>query len=121
VPDLEEAARLYETSLGMSRGLHRVLPERGVEVQFMHLPGSTIELLAPVGENSTVARFLERRGAGLHHLSYEVQDIEGTLAALAARGVELIDASPRPGAEGKRVAFLHPRSAGGVLIEIQEA
>ena len=121
MPDLEEAARLYETSLGMSRGLHRVLPERGVEVQFMHLPGSTIELLAPVGENSTVARFLERRGAGLHHLSYEVQDIEGTLAALAARGVELIDASPRPGAEGKRVAFLHPRSAGGVLIEIQEA
>jgi methylmalonyl-CoA epimerase len=121
VPDLEAAAVQQETVFGMSRGLRRALPDRGVEVQFMHLPGCAIELLAPLGDESPVARFLARRGPGLHHLCYEVEDIHAAIAALVDRGVEMIDQAPRPGAEGKLVAFAQPRSTGGVLIELQQA
>ena len=121
VDRLDEAVALYESSFGMTRGLRKALPDRGVEVQFMHLSGSTVELLAPLGDDSPVARFLARRGPGMHHLCYEVDNIQEALTALEARGLELIDRVPRPGAEGKNVAFLQPKSTAGVLIELQEA
>lgn len=118
---LEEAAKLYETAFGMTRGLHVRLPERGVEVQFMEQPGTRIELLAALGEDSPLHKFLLRRGPGLHHLCFEVQDIHLALQQLSSRGLQVLDQEPRPGAEGKPVAFLHPGSAGGVLIELQQA
>lgn len=121
VKQLDEAIAQYEGSFGMSRGLRVKLPDRGVEVQFMHLPGSAVELLAPVGDDSPVARFLAQRGPGMHHLCYEVEDIDLALASLVEQGLEAIDRVSRPGAEGKRVAFIQPRSALGVLIELQEA
>ena len=121
VEDLSDAITLYQSNFGMSPGLRVSLPERGVEVQFFHLAGSTVELLAPLGNDSPVARFLAKRGPGMHHLCYEVDNITSALAELAALGMELIDAKPRPGAEGKLVAFVQPRSTGGVLIELQQA
>ena len=121
VTDLEGAAKLYETSFGMTRGLHRLMPERGVEVQFMVLPGTVIELLAPLGDDSPVQKFIERRGPGLHHLCFEVADIEKALADCRRQGLEPIDLKPRPGAEDKLVAFLMPSPAFGVLIELQQA
>lgn len=120
VERLDLARKLYE-SFGMTPGLHVTLPERGVEVQFLHLADSTVELLAPLGADSTVARFLASRGPGMHHLCYEVENIEQALAELVALGMEPIDSKPRPGAEGKPVAFLQPQSTGGVLIELQQA
>jgi len=81
---------------------------------------SELELLEPLSEASPVAKFLEKRGEGIHHICLEVADIEAALAQLAAQGAELIDKAPRRGAEGKRVAFIHPRSAHGVLIELVE-
>jgi methylmalonyl-CoA/ethylmalonyl-CoA epimerase len=121
VADLESAVRLYESVFGMTRGLRRVLPERGVEVQFMSLPGTLVELLAPLGDDSPVQKFLTRRGPGLHHLCFEVADLSKALAEFEQQGLELIDRVARPGAEGKLVAFLQPRSTGGVLIELQQA
>lgn len=119
VPDLQEAARLYETVFGMTRGLHRELPEHGVEVLFLHLPGTDLELLAPLGGDSPLTKFLESHGAGMHHLCYEVDDIYAALADCSRAGLELVDRAPRPGAEGKLVAFIKPTL--GVLIELQQA
>lgn len=121
VLQLEEAARLYETAFGMTRGLHVRMPERGVEVQFMEQPGTRIELLAVLGGESPLQKSLDRRGPGLHHLCFEVKDIHQALKQLSARGFQILDPEPRPGAEGKLVAFLHPGSALGVLIELQQA
>jgi methylmalonyl-CoA/ethylmalonyl-CoA epimerase len=77
-----------------------------------------VELLEPLGPDTAVGRFLERRGQALHHVAYRSRDLQGDLDRLAAQGIELIDATPRPGARGHLVAFLHPRSTGGVLIEL---
>ena len=120
VADLETASTQYESLFGFRRGLQRELPQRGVSVVFFESPGAKIELLAPLGAESTVARFLAKQGPGLHHLCYEVGDIRQALSELQAAGLEAIDREPREGAEGKLVAFLHPRTAGGVLIELQQ-
>jgi methylmalonyl-CoA/ethylmalonyl-CoA epimerase len=97
-------------------------PERvegqGVEVCFLGTGFGKIELVRPLGPDSPVARFLTRRGTGLHHIAYRVADIDATLHRLATHGMELIDRVPRPGAHGHRVAFIHPRSTGGVLVEL---
>jgi methylmalonyl-CoA/ethylmalonyl-CoA epimerase len=97
-------------------------PERveaqGVEVCFLGTGFGKIELVRPLGPDSPVARFLTRRGTGLHHIAYRVADIDTTLQRLATDGMELIDRVPRPGAHGHRVAFIHPRSTGGVLVEL---
>jgi methylmalonyl-CoA/ethylmalonyl-CoA epimerase len=97
-------------------------PERveaqGVEVCFLGTGFGKIELVRPLGPDSPVARFLTRRGTGLHHIAYRVADIDTTLHRLATDGMELIDRVPRPGAQGHRVAFIHPRSTGGVLVEL---
>lgn len=94
---------------------------RGMRVVFLDCGESYLELLEPLGEEGTIARYVERHGPGLHHLAVATPDIEAALERARAAGVELVDESPRPGAWGHRVAFLHPGSTGGVLFEFVEA
>ena len=119
VPSLDAALPFYCEVLGLPLYERRPLPERGLNVAFVGVGESQIELLEPIDPEGTVARFLARRGPGLHHVCLEVPDLDAAIAELAARGVELIDRHAEPGAQG-RVAFLHPRAGHGVLVELQE-
>ncbi|NLS79725.1 MAG: methylmalonyl-CoA epimerase [Chloroflexi bacterium] len=120
VKSIAEAERFYVQGLGIELDHTEDVPEQGVKVAFLPTGESELELLEPLSEASPVAKFLEKRGEGIHHICLEVADIEAALSQLAAQGAELIDKAPRRGAEGKRVAFIHPRSAHGVLIELVE-
>lgn len=115
-PDLGEAILLYERITGARSSPVEELPAQGVRVAFV----GNVELLEPLSPESTVARFLERNGPGLHHIAFRTGDIRAELAHLAAEGFDLIDAEPRPGAGGHLVAFLHPGSTGKVLVELVE-
>jgi methylmalonyl-CoA epimerase len=117
VPSIAEAMRFYSDKLGLSLVDSVSLPDRQLNVAFLQAANVLIELLEPTDTESTVARFLERRGPGLHHLCFGTPDIREHLRDLKARGVELIDEAPRPGAHGE-VAFLQPSSAVGVLVEL---
>jgi len=120
VKSIAEAERFYVQGLGIELDHTEDVPEQGVKVAFLPTGESELELLEPLSEASPVAKFLEKRGEGILHICLEVADIEAALSQLAAQGAELIDKAPRRGAEGKRVAFIHPRSAHGVLIELVE-
>jgi len=120
VSDLEASISLYEGTLGMPLVHREVVAEQGVEAVLLDVGDGHVELLSPLGEDTPVGKYLARKGPGLHHVAYAVADIEATLEQLAGAGIELIDESPRTGIRGSRVAFLHPRSTGGVLIEIVE-
>ncbi len=120
VSDLDSAMRRYRDDLGLPFEAVMERPEDGIRLAFLAAGTSRIELLQPVGEGTGVARFLASRGEGLHHVCLEVADVAAALARLAATGYELIDAVPRRGAEGP-VAFVHPRSTNGALIELIEA
>lgn len=120
VTSIAEALPTFEALLGARGSEPERVEAQGVAVSFLGAAGAALELLEPLTPESGVARFLARRGSGVHHLAYRVGDLAGTLDALAARGVELIDRQPRPGAYGHRVAFIHPRSTGGVLVELVE-
>jgi methylmalonyl-CoA/ethylmalonyl-CoA epimerase len=120
VTSIAEAQPLFESLLGATGSPIEQVPSQNVNVVFLGEGGGRIELLEPTAPDSAVARFLERRGPGLHHLAYRVDNIDAELARLAAAGYELIDRNGRPGAGGHRVAFLHPRSTGGVLVELVE-
>lgn len=120
VASLDEAIPTWESIVGSPAEGRETVGSQGVEVVFLGTGAARIELLAPTRPESPVARFLERRGPGLHHVCYRVPDIREALASFAAAGFELIDRESRPGAHGHRVAFLHPRSAGGVLVELVE-
>ena len=117
VPSLEEAAALHRSLSGAEPTDPETLSEQGVRVAFV----GQIELLEPLSDDTPVGRFLSRRGPALHHVAYRAADIERELARLVAAGFEPIDRTPRRGARGHRVAFLHPRATGGVLIELVEA
>jgi len=119
VPDLAAATAAYE-ALGFLVERQSDVPTEKVRVAFLPVGESHLELLEPTEPGSTVARFLEKRG-GLHHVCVEVDDLDAALAELKARGVRLIDEEARTGAEGCRVAFVHPNAAAGVLIELKEA
>ena len=119
VPDLDEAVRAYE-ALGFAVETTHDVPTEKVRAAFLPVGESRLELLEPTDPSSVIARFLEKR-SGLHHVCVLVEDIEAALGDLKSRGVPLIDEVPRPGAGGCRVAFLHPRAAGGVLLELKEA
>ena len=122
VSDLDGALAHWTGLLGGHLELRRELADQGVEAATIEVPGSPlIELVAPLGADLGVARFLERRGAGLHHVAWEVASVEQSIAALVASGVEMIDAEGRPGLHDTLVAFVHPRSMGGVLTELVEA
>jgi methylmalonyl-CoA/ethylmalonyl-CoA epimerase len=119
VKNLDEAIALYRDVLGFRlEGVH-VLTERKVRVAFFSTGGEThIELLEPIGSDSPVAKFLESRGEGIQHIAVRVDDIEKALAELKSKGVMLVDETPRLGAEGTRIAFVHPKSTRGVLLEL---
>lgn len=116
VHDLGEAVPMYERLTGASGSTPELVPSQHVRVVFVGM----IELLEPTNDESAVARFLARRGPGLHHVAYRVEDCGAQLARLVAEGFEPVDPRPRTGAGGHRVAFLHPRSTGGALIELVE-
>ena len=119
VRSIEEALQVYEGALGLEPTEVKEAPEQAVKIAFLPVAGSEIELVEPITSDSGVAKFLEKRGEGMHHICLEVDDIEAALQDLAAQGVRLIDKQPRQGAHG-RVAFLHPTSVHGVLIELIE-
>lgn len=118
VEDLEGAIALYEGTLGMPLVHRETVAEQGVEAVLLDVGDGHVELLSPLGPDTPVGKFLERKGPGLHHVAYAVPDIEATLARLKENGVELIDSEPRTGIRDSRVAFVHPRSTGNVLTEI---
>jgi methylmalonyl-CoA/ethylmalonyl-CoA epimerase len=121
VKDLDGAIGLYRDVLGLKlEGIH-VLAERGVRVAFFSIGNEAhIELLEPLNNESTIAKFLSSHGEGLHHLALRVDDIEATLEEFKHKGLTLIDEKPKAGAEGKKIAFVHPKSTRGVLLELCE-
>lgn len=120
VEDLEAGIALYEQSFEMELAHRETVESQGVEAVLLDVGDGHVELLAPLGPETPVGKYLARKGPGLHHVAYAVEDIDSELGRLAAAGVELIDAEARTGIRGSRVAFLHPRSTGGVLTEIVE-
>ncbi|HET8654344.1 MAG TPA: methylmalonyl-CoA epimerase [Longimicrobiaceae bacterium] len=120
VPSLDEALPIWESLLGFPGSGRQVVDSQGAEVVFVGPGPGRVELLAPTRPDSPVARFLGRRGPGMHHLCYRVADLEGALAELTAAGHSPVDPEPRTGAHGHRVVFLHPRTSTGVLIELLE-
>jgi methylmalonyl-CoA/ethylmalonyl-CoA epimerase len=120
VEDLDAAIELYRGRFGMREQHRETVEDQGVEAVLLEVGEGHVELLRPLGEESAVGRFLAKRGPGLHHVAYQTDDIERTLGAVRDAGIDLIDERPRVGIRGSRVAFLHPRSTGGVLTEIVE-
>ena len=120
VEDIDAALELYEGAFAMPLAHRETVEEQGVEAVLLDVGEGHVELLAPLGPETAVGKFLARKGPGLHHVAYAVDDIDATLEKLSAAGLELIDSEPRVGIRGSRVAFLHPRSTGGVLTEIVE-
>jgi len=118
VREADPLVRALVDGLGATRGEEEVLDGGALRVVFVHLGPVTLELLEPRSAEHTVAKFLDARGPGLHHVSLEVSDLAGTLAQARAAGVKLVDETPRAGAHGTQVAFLHPKSFGGVLLEL---
>jgi methylmalonyl-CoA/ethylmalonyl-CoA epimerase len=121
VPDLEEAIRLYTLLFGGGPTSVEEVPDQKVRTAFFRAGESNLELLCPTSDDSPISKFLARHGGGLHHICLAVPDIEAALATLAAEGARLIDATPRTGAHGNRIAFVHPKSFSGVLIELSES
>jgi methylmalonyl-CoA/ethylmalonyl-CoA epimerase len=120
VEDLDSAIGLYQEAFEMPLAHRETVEDQGVEAVLLDVGDGHVELLRPLGPETAVGRFLERKGPGLHHVAYAVDDIDGALERLAEAGLELIDREARVGIRGSRVAFLHPRSTGGVLTEIVE-
>jgi methylmalonyl-CoA/ethylmalonyl-CoA epimerase len=120
VEDLDAAIALYEGSFEMALAHRETVESQGVDAVLLDVGEGHVELLAPLGPDTAVGKFLARKGPGLHHVAYAVKDIEAVLEQVRAAGLELIDTEPRAGIRGSRVAFLHPRSTGGVLTEIVE-
>jgi methylmalonyl-CoA/ethylmalonyl-CoA epimerase len=120
VSDLDAATALYERTLGMPMAHRERVESQGVEAALLDVGDGHVELLQPLGADTAVGKFIERRGEGLHHVAYAVDDIEATLERLRGAGLELIDEQPRVGIRGSRVAFLHPKATGNVLTEIVE-
>jgi methylmalonyl-CoA/ethylmalonyl-CoA epimerase len=115
---IDELLPFYRELLGLDD--HPLEDSDGARIAGLSAGDSLVELLEPNAADSPISRFIERRGPGIHHICFAVHDLDGTLARCRARGIKLIDEVPRMGAEGKRIAFLHPASTGGVLIELTE-
>lgn len=118
--DLDGAIALYEGTMGMPVAHRETVESQGVEAVLLDVGDGHVELLRPLGPETPIGKYLEKRGPGLHHVAYAVEDIEGVLGKLKEAGVELIDSEPRVGIRDSRVAFVHPKSTGGVLTEIVE-
>jgi methylmalonyl-CoA/ethylmalonyl-CoA epimerase len=120
VEDIDAAIELYEGSFEMKLAHRETVESQGVEAVLLDVGEGHVELLAPLGPDTPVGKYLAKNGPGLHHVAYAVDDIDATLEKLSAAGLRLIDSEARTGIRGSRVAFLHPRSTGGVLTEIVE-
>jgi methylmalonyl-CoA/ethylmalonyl-CoA epimerase len=120
VDDLDQAIALYEGKLGMPLAHRETVEQQGVEAVLLDVGDCHVELLRPLGPDTAVGKFLDRKGPGLHHVAYRVDDIDAALARLKDEGIELIDSEPRTGIRNSRVAFVHPRATGSVLTEIVE-
>jgi methylmalonyl-CoA epimerase len=120
VEDLDAAIALHEATYGMALVHRETVDEQGVEAVLLDVGENHVELLRPLSDDTPVGKFLAKRGPGLHHVAYQVEDIETALSTLREQGVRLIDQAPRTGIRGSRVAFLHPGASGGVLTEIVE-
>jgi methylmalonyl-CoA/ethylmalonyl-CoA epimerase len=118
VPSIATALPVFESITGAAGSPVERVDGQHVDVVFIGTGPGRLELLQPTTPDSPVGRFLQRRGPGIHHVAYRVADVQAKLDELAALGFELLDSTPRPGAHGHRVAFLHPRSTGGVLVEL---
>ncbi len=118
VTDLDAALPLFVDRYGLVEELREVMPDQGVEAVMLRAGGAGVELITPLDPGAAIARFLDKRGEGLHHVAFGVADVAATLAELAAAGVELIDTAPRRGLGGHLVAFVHPRSGAGALTEL---
>jgi len=118
VEDLDAAIALHEQTYGMVVAHREVVEEQGVEAVLLDVGENHVELLRPLDAQTPVGRFLAKRGPGLHHVAYQVTDVQAALDSLRDRGLRLIDETPRTGIRGSRVAFVHPASSGGVLTEI---
>jgi methylmalonyl-CoA epimerase len=120
VEDIDAAIELYRDGFGMELAHRETVESQGVEAVLLDVGDGHVELLAPLGPDTPVGKYMAKNGAGLHHVAYAVDDIDATLEKIAAAGIQLIDSEPRVGIRDSRVAFLHPRSTGGVLTEIVE-
>jgi methylmalonyl-CoA/ethylmalonyl-CoA epimerase len=120
VDDLDAALALYERDLAIELVHRETVESQGVEAVLLDVGENHVELLAPLGEDTPVGKFLAKKGPGLHHVAYQTSDIDAELERLKAAGLRLIDEQPRTGIRGSRVAFLHPAATGGVLTEIVE-
>src|ERR671936_1959116 len=122
VRDLNDAVEHYRRTLGLEPAHRETVPDQGVEEVLFKVGTSYVQLLAALGPDTPVGRFLERRGEGVHHVGYRVESVADTLEHLKAAGVPLVDEAPRPGSRGTTVAFVHPKGFSGVLVElVQEA
>ncbi len=122
VRNIGEVEKLYETALGLKVHHREVVEEQGIKSSML-VPedrGTAIELLEPLSDNSPISKFLDKRGEGIHHICFIVDDIQSALNRLKEQGVQLIDESPRPGAYGAKVIFIHPKAMNGVLVELAE-
>lgn len=120
VKSLNESGDLFSRLFGQRQGSTEEVPDQKLRTTFFRIGGTGVELLEPTGPESPVARFIEKRGEGFHHLSFEVDDIHAEIARLRKAGFQMIDEKPRPGADGYVIAFLHPKSTNGVLVEISQ-
>ncbi len=120
VPDLERAIARFAEDLGLPLSGSEDVPSESTRTAFFPIEGTRIELVHPMGGEGPIAKFLDRRGGGLHHLCFETDDIEGDVAKLTAKGWQFLSPTPKPGAHGARVIFAHPRSCEGVLVELSE-
>lgn len=118
VHSLEESIPLYRDAFGMTLHAIEEVAEQKVKVAMFEVGDVHIELLEPTSPDSPIAKFLEKNGPGMHHICYEVDDVDSSLQEIAGKGIRLIDQASRSGAAGKRVAFLHPKSTGSVLVEL---
>jgi methylmalonyl-CoA epimerase len=120
VEDIEAAIALFQNILGLKVTHREDIADYGVRIATIATGGTDVELVQGTSPDSPITRFIASRGAGMHHIAFEVDDIEKALAGMKQRGVELIDQTPRPGKQGSRVAFIHPRATGRVLCELVE-
>jgi methylmalonyl-CoA/ethylmalonyl-CoA epimerase len=120
VDDIDQAAAFWQDGLGMKVAHQQDIPAEQARIAFLPVGDGEIELVQPTTPDSGLRRYLEKRGPGMHHVCLQVDDIEGMLAQIKAGGFDLINETPRTAADGKKYAFIHPRSAGGVLVELYE-
>lgn len=120
VKDIEDSLHIFKDILGMEYSGEEVVNEQDVKVAFFPVGESEIELLESTSPEGTIAKYIEKKGEGIHHIAFEVEDLDAILEDLQKKGVRLIDREPRYGAGGARIAFLHPKSTNGILVELCE-